>query len=103
MARVATYNFIVIFNMSRRKFSLPHAASLIIGVCLLAAPAQMRAQFGGLGGGGGHSTSGNGSGTLGGVAEKDGLQNFHRAMAMQATPDQRAAFTKLPQLIQRDR
>ena len=86
--------------MSRRKFSLPHAASLIIGVCLLAAPAQMRAQFGGLGGGGGHSTSGNGSGTLGGVAEKDGLQNFHRAMAMQATPDQRAAFTKLAQSIQ---
>jgi hypothetical protein len=96
----ATYNFIVILNMSRRKFSPLHAASLIIGICLLAVPAQMRAQFGGLGGGGGHSTSGNGSGTPGGVAEKDGLQNFHRAMAMQATPDQRAAFSKLAQSIQ---
>jgi hypothetical protein len=86
--------------MSRRKFSPLHAASLIIGVCLLAVPAKMRAQLGGLGGGGGHSTSGNGSGTPGGVAEKDGLQNFHRAMAMQATPDQRAAFTKLALSIQ---
>jgi hypothetical protein len=96
----ATYNVIVILTMSRQKFGPPHIVSLIIGLCLLTTPAQMRAQFGGLGGGGGHSTSGNGSGTPGGVAEKDGLQNFHRAMAMQATPDQRASFTKLAQSIQ---
>ncbi len=74
---------------------------------MLAIPNRMLAQLGGGGGGGGGMGGGGGSmsgGTVGsrpdGVAEKDGLQAFHRAMAVQATPEQRDAFVKVAQSTQ---
>jgi hypothetical protein len=76
------------------------AAVVIIGIALLTIPGSLFAQHGG-GGGGGHgmmSTGmGNSAGRPDGVEEKDGLKDFHRAMAVQATPDQRAAFAKISQ------
>ncbi len=75
-----------------------------MGIALLANPSKMLAQHGG-GGGGGRSPMGGGGGTGGGgrpdgVSEKDELKDFHRAMALQATPDQRAAFAKVAQYVQ---
>jgi len=62
----------------------------------------MLAQRGGSGGGGGHGmpTGGGGAGLGSGVSEKDDLKNFHQAMAVQATDEQRAAFAKLAQYTQ---
>jgi hypothetical protein len=73
---------------------------VIVGIALLTTPGSLFAQHGG-GGGGGHGMmstgTGNGAGRADGVEEKDGLRDFHRAMAIQATPDQRAAFAKVSQ------
>jgi hypothetical protein len=76
---------------------------LMIGAALFASPESAFAQHGG-GGGGGHGMSG-GGGTGGGgrpdgVADKDDLKDFHRALALQATPDQRSAFAKIAQYTQ---
>src|SRR5271157_2477590 len=86
---------------------LLRVALLIIGMTLLASPSRMLAQRGGGGGGGGMMGGGGGSmsgGAVGsrpdGVAEKDGLQAFHRAMAVQATPEQRDAFVRVAQSTQ---
>jgi hypothetical protein len=43
---------------------------------------------------------GAGTGRPGGVSEKDDLKDFHRAMAVQATDEQRAAFAKIAQYAQ---
>ena len=43
---------------------------------------------------------GGGAGLASGVNEKDDLKNFHQAMAVQATDEQRAAFAKLAQYTQ---
>jgi len=67
----------------------------------------MFAQHGGGGGGRGMMSTGGGASTgrPGGVSEKDDLKDFHRAMAVQATDEQRAAFAKVAQYAQaaRDR
>ena len=43
---------------------------------------------------------GGGAGLASGINEKDDLKNFHQAMAVQATDEQRAAFAKLAQYTQ---
>jgi len=80
------------------------AAALRAGILLAALPAQMLAQHGGGGGGGGGRGIGGGSGiSVGrpdGVSEKDDLKDFHRALALQASPEQIAAFRKVAQYTQ---
>jgi hypothetical protein len=71
---------------------------LIIGFALLCGPPKLAAQHGGGGGGRGIAGGGLSSGGVGrpdGVSEKDELKDFHRAIAVQATAEQRAAFTKV--------
>jgi hypothetical protein len=60
----------------------------------------MLAQHGGGGGHGMPTGGGAGTGRPGGVSEKDDLKDFHRAMAVQATDEQRAAFAKIAQYAQ---
>jgi hypothetical protein len=77
------------------------AAILIVGITLLLCPGPALAQHGG--GGGGHgmgSPSAGGTGRPDGVSEKDDLKDFHRAIAVQATADQRDAFAKIEQYLQ---
>ncbi len=73
-------------------------ALLIVGAALLATPGETLAQHGG----GGPAPAGvsAGAGAPSGVSEKDELKNFHRAMAMQATAEQRTAFAKVAQYAQ---
>lgn len=73
---------------------------LIIGIAFVISPTTMLAQRGGggrgmMGGGGGA-----GSNRPSGVSDNDDLKNFHRALAIQATPDQREAFAKIAQYTQ---
>jgi hypothetical protein len=89
------------------RLSAPYASamrSLLIvafGATLLIGPQSMQAQRGGGGGGGiGGGSIGSGAGRPGGVTEKDDLKNFHRSMAIQATPEQQAAFAKVAQFAQ---
>ena len=87
------------------RISAPQVAALILGLTLLAAPSQMSAQRGGGGGGGrGGISLGGAGGSIGtrpdGVSDKDDLKDFHRAMEIQATPEQRAAFAKVAQYTQ---
>jgi len=84
--------------------SAPDVAALFVGLALLISPGKVLAQRGG-GGGGGHGMStGISGGVVGnrpdGVSEKDDLKDFHRAMAIQATAEQRAAFAKVAQYAQ---
>jgi hypothetical protein len=77
-------------------------AIAIVGIVLLATPCGMFAQHGGGGGGGGRGTLSTGTGGVvggrpDGVDDKDSLKDFHRAMALQATAEQRAAFAKVTQ------
>lgn len=72
----------------------------IAGIALLTAPSYMLAQHGGGGGGRGMMSTGAGGvvgGRPDGVDDKDSLKDFHRAMALQATAEQRAAFAKVTQ------
>jgi len=73
----------------------PGVAVLIVGIALLTSPRTMLAQHGGGGGHGIPTGAGGGSGRPAGVSEKDDLKDFHRAMALQATAEQRAAFAKV--------
>jgi hypothetical protein len=75
-------------------------AELIVTIALLAGPGRMLAQHGGGGGHGMPTGGGAGTGRPGGVSEKDDLKDFHRAMAVQATDEQRAAFAKIAQYAQ---
>ena len=75
-------------------------AVLIIGIALLASSSRTLAQRSGGGGGHGMTPGGGGAGLASGVNEKDDLKNFHQAMAVQATDEQRAAFAKLAQYTQ---
>jgi hypothetical protein len=71
----------------------------ILALALLVSPQIMFAQHGG----GGRITIGGGGGGLSrpdGVSEKDDLKDFHRALALQATAEQRAAFAKVEQYAQ---
>lgn len=79
------------------------AVVLLAGVVLLVGPTSAVAQHGGGGGGGGRGMgggSGVGVGRPDGVSEKDDLKDFHRALALQATPEQIAAFRKVAQYTQ---
>jgi hypothetical protein len=84
--------------------SQPWVAAMIVGIALLISPCGMFAQHGGGGGGGGRGLLGSGTGANagrpGGVSEKDDLKNFHQAMAVMATAEQRAAFAKISQYAQ---
>ncbi len=76
-------------------------AVLIVGAALLVSPRGLQAQRGGGGAGAGMGGGASGgAGRPGGVNEKDELKDFHRAMAIQATAEQRAAFTKVMQYTQ---
>jgi hypothetical protein len=83
--------------------SMSGLAVLVVGIALLAGSRETFAQHGG-GGGGGRGMMGSGTGgdagRPGGVSEKDDLKNFHQAMAVQATAEQRAAFAKISQYVQ---
>ncbi|MFZ0771816.1 MAG: hypothetical protein WAN08_10375, partial [Candidatus Sulfotelmatobacter sp.] len=70
----------------------------MVGIALLASPGRTLAQRGGGGGGRGMPTgAGGGRGLGSGVSDKDDLKDFHQAMAVQATDEQRAAFIKVAQ------
>jgi hypothetical protein len=74
---------------------------LMVAIVLLVSPVTLLAQHGGGGGGRGvGGGTGGGAGRPGGVSEKDDLKDFHRAMAVQATDEQRAAFAKVAQFAQ---
>jgi hypothetical protein len=76
--------------------------ALMVGIALLASPSRILAQRGGGGGGRGMMSTGGGvvGGRPDGISEKDDLKNFHRAMAVQANAEQRAAFAKVAQYTQ---
>ncbi len=66
---------------------------LTLAVLVLFISRPLFAQHGGGGGGfGGGAPSSGGAGRPGGVSEKDELKDFHRVMAVMATPDQKSAF-----------
>ncbi len=82
-------------------------SALVIGI----SPATMFAQRGGGGGGGGAAGGGGRNSTpiicvhdcpaiRGGLSSEDDLKNFRRAMEVQATDEQRAAFAKIAQYTQ---
>jgi len=82
----------------------------MFGIVLLAGPITVSAQRHGGGGGGGAAGSGNNSRPIiclhdcpalrEGLSTEDDLKNFRRAMAVQATAEQRAAFAKISQYTQ---
>jgi len=93
------------FRLPAFQRSAPGFAALLVGLALLLSPGRALAQRGGGGGGGGHGMSTGISGGVVGnrpdaVSDKDELKNFHRAMAIQATAEQRAAFAKVAQYTQ---
>src|ERR1019366_3980118 len=85
------------FRVSALRISGRGVAELIVTIALLSGPCRMLAQHGGGGGHGMPTGGGAGTGRPGGVSEKDDLKDFHRAMAVQATDEQRAAFAKIAQ------
>jgi hypothetical protein len=86
-------------GVSALRISVRGVAVPIVGIVLLASPSRALAQHGG-GGGHGKPTGGGGAGRAAGVNEKDDLKDFHRAMAVQATAQQRAAFASVAQAAQ---
>ena len=82
---------------SALRISVPGVAVLIVGIALLISPGSMLAQHGGGGGHGMPTGTGGGAGRPAGVSEKDDLKDFHQAMAVQATVEQRAAFATVAQ------
>lgn len=73
---------------------------LVVAIALLASPRAMLAQRGGGGGRGLGGGSGAGAGRPAGVSEKDDLKDFHRALAVQASAEQIAAFAKVVHFAQ---
>jgi hypothetical protein len=84
-------------EMFHQETRLSGLAVLLVGIALLASPSPALAQRGG---GGGHGVPAAGGGRPGGVDEKDDLKDFHRAIAVQASADQRDAFAKIAQYAQ---
>lgn len=88
------------------RYSSFYVSLVLVGLATLAAPGSIFAQRGGGGGGGG---AGGGRNSIPvicvydcpspkeGLSTQDDLKNFRRVMAMQATPEQRAAFVKIVQ------
>jgi hypothetical protein len=115
---------IVIVSTSTPNLFKRGCGVLILGIALLAAPTGLLAQRGGGGGGGGGGGIGAGGGGMGGTTGSGGrnttplicvhdcpslreglnatddLKDFRRAMAVQATAEQRAAFAKVAQYAQ---
>ena len=83
-------------GMFRKGTSFPCLFLAIFGFSMLAtsALAQHGGGGGGIGGGGGGTS---GAGRPSGVAERDDLKSFHRAMVLQATAQQSALFTSAVQ------
>ena len=92
------------------RVSVRGAAVLVVGIALLISPGRMLAQRGG--GGGAGAGAGGGRNTMpiicvhdcpalrDGLSAEDDLKNFRRAIAVQATAEQRAAFAKVAQYAQ---
>jgi hypothetical protein len=81
---------------SRRVF-----APLLLSIMLAPFSSHlMFAQHGGGGGIGGGAPSAGGGGRPGGVSEKDELKDFHRVMAVMATPDQKTKFNSISHDLQ---
>ena len=80
---------------------LSNSALLVIGAALIANPRALRAQRGG---GGGHNSMPvicvHDCSVREGMSSDDDLKDFRRVVALQATPDQRAAFAKIAQYTQ---
>ncbi|HEX4424373.1 MAG TPA: hypothetical protein VH079_03170 [Terriglobales bacterium] len=70
-------------------------ATLVVGIVLLLCPSKILAQHGGGGGGGGGRGGLGGAGRPTGVSPKDDLKDFHRLVALQATPEQKAMFARI--------
>ena len=87
-------------QVSAPRISVSGVAILIVGIALLASPGRTHAQRGGGGGHGMPTGAGAGTGLGSGVSTKDDLKDFHQAMAVQATDEQRAAFAKIAQYTQ---
>jgi hypothetical protein len=68
--------------------------ALILATALVIPPSKMLAQYGG---GGGRGMSGGGSNRPYGVNTKDDLKDFHRLVALQATPEQKTMFARVVQ------
>src|SRR5438270_2830227 len=83
-------------GMFRKGTSFPCLFLAIFGFSMLATSAlpQHGGGGGGIGGGGGGTS---GAGRPSGVAERDDLKSFHRAMVLQATAQQSALFTSAVQ------
>jgi len=92
--------FLEIWPMFHKGTLVP--AALVVGITLLASPCRILAQRGGGGGGRGMISTGGGvvGGRPDGISEKDDLKDFHRAMAVQANTEQRAAIAKVAQYTQ---
>jgi hypothetical protein len=87
---------------------LRKAATLLLAIAVVATPAISLAQRGGGGSGNSGGAAGRNSpicvhdcpALRDGLNKDDDLKNFRRAMAVQATPEQRAAFAKVAQYTQ---
>jgi hypothetical protein len=90
--------------MLRHGTSLRIVVALVVGVSVVAPPRALQAQRGGGGGGGRNSMPvicvHDCSTSREGLSSEDGLKNFRRSMAIQATAEQRAAFLKISQFTQ---
>ena len=95
-----------------RKGTPPSAIALLLAATALLTPIHMLAQRHGGGGGGAGAGAGGGTGgrpticvhdcsTPGsGLSSQDELKTFRRAIALQADPEQRAAFAKVSRYTQ---
>jgi hypothetical protein len=103
--------FIVLSPMFSRGSRSAFAIALpIVGIVLLAAPGGLHAQRGGGGGGAGMGGAPRNATPIicvhdcpelrDGLSPTDDLKNFRRALAVQATAEQRAAFAKVAQYTQ---
>ena len=110
-ARDSSTDGVPALRVSARRGSVPAMAVLMVGITLLASPSSLFAQRGGGGGGGGAPGAAGGHNTTAIIClhdcpalrdfdMEDSLKNFRRAMAVQATAEQRAAFAKIAQYTQ---
>jgi hypothetical protein len=91
--------FLEIRSMFRKVRGVSTLETVVLGAVLLAFPCAMVAQHGGGRAGGGGVPGGGGGidsgGRPNGVSEKDDLKDFHQALALQATSEQRTEFAAM--------
>jgi hypothetical protein len=92
-------------QMLRAVATLPGAALLLAGIALLVTSTATLAQRGGGGGNSGRDVTPiicvhDCPALRDGLSSDDSLKNFHRAMAVQATDEQRSTFVKIEKYIQ---